>query len=107
MNPSDRPYGRNWKQNDVAGFVRALSHFESHRIDKVVHGIFCKVDEDEDDVAIPCMASLAGKAWDDEIRSNCERRIPKLKSSSAQDEMRALPANLKPKRTSDSRPAAQ
>lgn len=84
----------------LGGFIRALGHDRSERIDDAILAVFRGIKGTSlcaDVLALACMKRLLGKGHDDEIRTYCERRAGVARPSLAK-RLREVLAKLDGKR---------
>jgi hypothetical protein len=72
----DIPWFETCGEAVMSRFVKALVHDKSAKIDEAVFQLFLKI-EDEDSLALSCMARLVGRGHDGELLGYCERRAGK------------------------------
>ena len=84
---TEKPYVDSWKRAEMARFIKSLVHDGSKKIDQRVSEIF-KAIENDDYLALACIARLVGRGYEKEIRNYCLRRIGKDKHY--QDELQSV-----------------
>jgi hypothetical protein len=84
---TEKPFVESWARTEMARFVKSLLHDKSEKIDKKVFEVFNGV-EDDDYLALACIARLVGRGYEKEMRAYCERRIGKDKYH--QDELKGV-----------------
>jgi hypothetical protein len=89
---TDKPFIATWSATEKARFIKVLTHDKRKKIDEAVFAIFKAIDND-DYLALGCMARLIHRGYDEQLQEYCERRIDK--SQYEGDDLGKILAKLK------------